>query len=135
MAVSLSSTSLALANASTTAAAQEDPTTAALNKLSPALGKAHERVRSQLQSDSTSLSQLGQYKATVSDLSVAAQALGQIDTANSATSGPQVVERFVAAYNQAITASQAGASSDTATSTSSNTSDWRTQQALRQYTS
>ena len=71
----------------------------------------------------------------MSDLSVAAQALGQIDTSNSATSGPQVVERFVAAYNQAITASQAGASSDTATSTSSNTSDWRTQQALRTYTS
>jgi len=114
MAVSLSSASLALANASPTSVAQEDPTTAALNKLSPALGKAHERVRSQLQSDSTSLSQLGQYKATVSNLSVAAQALGQLDASTSVTSGVQTVERFVAAYNQAIVASQAGASGDTA---------------------
>lgn len=113
MAVSLSSTSVALSNTSTTAAAQEDPTTAALNKISPALGKAHGRVQSQLQSDSTSLSQLGKYKATVSDLSSAAQALSQLGSGSaSVADNAKVVERFVAAYNQAITASQPGTSSD-----------------------
>ena len=110
MSVSLSSTSLALANGATTSAAQEDPTTSALNKLSPSLGKAHERVRAQLQSDSASLSQLGKYKATVSDLAAAAQSLGQLDVGANAVNGIQTVERFVAAYNQAITASQASAS-------------------------
>lgn len=113
MSVSLSSTSLALANGATTSAAQEDPTTSALNKLSPSLGKAHERVRAQLQSDSASLSQLGKYKATVSDLAAAAQSLGQLDVGANAVNGIQTVERFVAAYNQAITASQASASGDT----------------------
>ena len=113
MAVSLSSTSVALSNTSTTAAAQEDPTTAALNKISPALGKAHGRVQSQLQSDSTSLSQLGKYKATVSDLSTAAQALSQLGSGTaSVADNAKVVERFVAAYNQAITASQTGTSSE-----------------------
>lgn len=113
MAVSLSSSSMALGNTSTPAAAQEDPTTAALNKISPALGKAHGRVQSQLQSDSTSLSQLGKYKATVADLSQAAQALSQLGTGTASVSdSAKVVERFVAAYNQAITASQPGASSD-----------------------
>ena len=113
MSVSLSSTSVALSNTSTTAAAQEDTTTAALNKISPALGKAHGRVQSQLQSDSTSLSQLGKYKATVSDLSSAAQSLSQLGTGTaSVADNAKVVERFVAAYNQAITASQPGTSSD-----------------------
>lgn len=113
MAVSLSSTSVALSNTSTTAAAQEDPTTAALNKISPALGKAHGRVQSQLQSGSTSLSQLGKYKATVSDLSTAAQALSQLGSGTaSAADNAKVVERFVAAYNQAITASQPDTSSE-----------------------
>lgn len=112
MAVSLSSTSVALGNPSTTAAAQEDPTTAALNKISPALGKAHGRVQSQLQSDSTSLSQLGRYKATVADLSSAAQALSQLGRGTSVADNAKVVERFVAAYNQAITASRPDASSE-----------------------
>lgn len=113
MSVSLSSTSVALSNTSTTAAAQEDTTTAALNKISPALGKAHGRVQSQLQSDSTSLSQLGKYKATVSDLSTAAQALSQLGSGTtSVADNAKVVERFVAAYNQAIMASQPGTSSD-----------------------
>src|SRR3989344_4978505 len=97
MAVSMSS-SVALGSPTTTAAAQEDPTTAALNKISPALGKAHGRVQSQLQSDSTSLSQLGKYKATVADLASAAQA--------------KVVARFVPASNQAITASRPDTSSE-----------------------
>lgn len=113
MTVSLSSSSLALANTSTTAAAQEDTTTAALNKISPALGKAHGRVQSQLQSDSTSLSQLGKYKATVSDLSSAAQALSQLGSGTaSVADNAKVVERFVAAYNQALTASKPGTSSE-----------------------
>lgn len=113
MTVSLSSSSLALANTSTTAAAQEDTTTAALNKISPALGKAHGRVQSQLQSDSTSLSQLGKYKATVSDLSTAAQALSQLGSGTaSVADNAKVVERFVAAYNQALTASKPGTSSE-----------------------
>jgi len=106
MTVSLSSSSLALANPSTTATAQEDTTTAALDKVSPALGKAHGRVQSQLQSHSASLSQLGKYKATVADLSSAAQALGQLGGSASVADHTQVVERFVAAYNQAIKASQ-----------------------------
>lgn len=113
MTVSLSSSSLTLANTSTTAAAQEDTTTAALNKISPALGKAHGRVQSQLQSDSTSLSQLGKYKATVSDLSTAAQALSQLGSGTaSVADNAKVVERFVAAYNQALTASKPGTSSE-----------------------
>lgn len=111
MSVSLLSSSLARGNASTTTAAQEDATTAALNKLSPALGKAHGRLQSQLQSESTSLSQLGKYKAAVSDLSGAAQALSQLSASTSVADNVKVVERFVAAYNQAITASQANASS------------------------
>lgn len=112
MAVSLSTASATLGNTSTTAAAQEDPTTAALNKISPALGKAHGRVQSQLQSDSASLSQLGQYKATVADLASAAQTLSQLGSGNSVADNTKVVERFVAAYNQAITASRPDASSD-----------------------
>lgn len=105
MSVSLSSTSVALSNTSTTAAAQEDPTTAALNKISPALGKAHGRVQAQLQSGTASLSQLGKYKATVADLSSAAQALSQLGS-GSVADNTKVVERFVAAYNQAIKAPQ-----------------------------
>lgn len=113
MAVSLSSTSLALGNTSTAAAAQEDPTTAALGKISPALGKAHGRVQAQLQSDSTSLSQLGKYKAAVADLASAAQAMSQLGSGTgSAADNTKVVERFVAAYNQAITASRPDASSE-----------------------
>jgi len=112
MAVSMSS-SVALGSPTTTAAAQEDPTTAALNKISPALGKAHGRVQSQLQSDSTSLSQLGKYKATVADLASAAQALSQLGSGTgSAADQAKVVERFVTAYNQAITASRPGTSSE-----------------------
>lgn len=114
MTVSLSSAALAQANTPTTnAAAQENPTTAALNKISPALGKAHERVRNQLQSDSTSLSQLGKYKATVADLASAAQAMSQLGGGTGSTAdSAKVVERFVAAYNQAITASRPDTSSD-----------------------
>lgn len=113
MAVSLSSTNVALSNTPTTAAAQEDPTTAALNKISPALGKAHGRVQSQLQSDSTSLSQLGKYKATVADLASAAQALSQLGSSTgSVADQAKVVERFVTAYNQAITASRPDTSSE-----------------------
>lgn len=112
MAVSMSS-SVALGSPTTTAAAQEDPTTAALNKISPALGKAHGRVQSQLQSDSTSLSQLGKYKATVADLASAAQALSQLGSGTgSVADQAKVVERFVTAYNQAITASRPGTSSE-----------------------
>ncbi len=112
MAVSMSS-SVALESPTTTAAAQEDPTTAALNKISPALGKAHERVRNQLQSDSTSLSQLGKYKATVADLASAAQALSQLGSGTgSVADQAKVVERFVTAYNQAITASRPDTSSE-----------------------
>src|SRR3989344_3924155 len=104
MAVSMSS-SVALGSPTTTAAAQEDPTTAALNKISPALGKAHGRVQSQLRSDSTSLSQLGKYKATVADLASAAQALSQLGSGTGTGTGSvadqaKVVERFVTAYNQ-----------------------------------
>jgi len=106
MAVSLSSTALALANTSTTATAQEDPTTTALNKITPALGKAHERVRTQLQGESTSLSQLGQYKATVADLSAAAKTLSQVGADTSVADGIQGAERFVAAYNLAMKAAQ-----------------------------
>lgn len=113
MAVSLSSSSVALGNPSSTAAAQEDPTTAALGKISPALGKAHGRVQAQLHSDSTSLSQLGKYKATVADLASAAQALSQLGSGtSSAADNAKVVERFVAAYNQAISASRPDASSE-----------------------
>lgn len=116
MTVSLSSAALAQANTTTVtaqAAAQENPTTAALNKISPALGKAHERVRNQLQSDSTSLSQLGKYKASVADLASAAQAMSQLGSGtSSAADNAKVVERFVAAYNQAITASRPDTSSD-----------------------
>lgn len=114
MAVSMSS-SVALGSPTTTAAAQEDPTTAALNKISPALGKAHGRVQSQLQSDSASLSQLGKYKATVADLASAAQALSQLGTGTgtgSVADQAKVVERFVTAYNQAITASRPDTSSE-----------------------
>lgn len=114
MTVSLSSAALAQANTTTTtaqAAAQENPTTAALNKVSPALGKAHERVRNQLQSDSTSLSQLGKYKATVSELQGAAQAMSQLGATTSVADAVQTVERFVASYNQAIKASQPDESS------------------------
>lgn len=112
MAVSMSS-SVALGSPTTTAAAQEDPTTAALNKISPALGKAHGRVQSQLQSDSTSLSQLGKYKATVADLASAAQALSQLGSGTgSVADQAKVVERFVTAYNQAITASRPDTSSE-----------------------
>lgn len=112
MAVSMSS-SVALGSPTTTAAAQEDPTTAALNKISPALGKAHGRVQSQLQSDSTSLSQLGKYKATVADLASAAQALSQLGSGTgSVVDQAKVVERFVTAYNQAITASRPDTSSE-----------------------
>lgn len=113
MAVSLSSSGLALSNTSTNATAEENPTTAALNKISPALGKAHERVRTQLQGDSTSLSQLGKYKATVSDLSTAAQTMSQLGSStSSAADNVKLVERFVAAYNQAITASRPDTSSE-----------------------
>lgn len=116
MTVSLSSAALAQANTPTAtaqAAAQENPTTAALNKISPALGKAHERVRNQLQSDSTSLSQLGKYKATVADLASAAQAMSQLGSGtSSAADNAKVVERFVTAYNQAITASRPDTSSE-----------------------
>jgi len=113
MSVSLSSTSVALSNTSTTAAAQEDTTTAALNKISPALGKAHGRVQAQLQSGTASLSQLGKYKATVADLSSAAQALSQLGSgAASLAEQAKVVASFVAAYNQAITASRPDASSE-----------------------
>lgn len=118
MTVSLSSAALAQANSTatttaTTAAAQENPTTAALNKISPALGKAHQRVNSELQSGSTSLSQLGKYKATVADLASAAAALSQVGAGSqSVADSANVVERFVAAYNQAITASRPDASSE-----------------------
>lgn len=114
MAVSMSS-SVALGSPTTAAAAQEDPTAAALNKISPALGKAHGRVQSQLQSDSTSLSQLGKYKATVADLASAAQALSQLGSGTGTVSvadQAKVVERFVTAYNQAITASRPDTSSE-----------------------
>lgn len=116
MTVSLSSAALAQANAAPTtataqAAAQENPTTAALNKISPALGKAHERVRNQLQSESTSLSQLGKYKATVSELQGAAQAMSQLGATTSVADASQTVERFIAAYNQAIQASRPDESS------------------------
>jgi hypothetical protein len=77
------------------------------------LGKAHERVRTQLQGDSTSLSQLGKYKATVADLSSAAQALSQLDSGTaSVADNVKTLERFVAAYNRAITTSRPDASSD-----------------------
>lgn len=115
MTVTLSSSSLALSNTSTTATAEENPTTAALGKIAPALGKAHERVRTQLQGDATSLSQLGKYKATVSDLSTAAQAMSQLGSGSGTSSTAdkvKLVERFVAAYNQAITASRPDTSSD-----------------------
>lgn len=113
MTVTLSSSSLALSNTSTTAKAEDNPTTAALGKIAPALGKAHERVRTQLQGDATSLSQLGKYKATVSDLSTAAQAMSQLGSGtSSATDKVKLVERFVAAYNQAITASRPDTASD-----------------------
>lgn len=111
MAVSLSSTGLALANTSTTAVAQEDPTTTALNKITPALGKAHERVRTQLQGESTSLSQLGKFKATVADLSAAAKTLSQVGADTSVADGVQGAERFVAAYNLAMKASRPDESS------------------------
>ncbi len=113
MTVSLSSSSVALANTSTTTTAQEDTTTAALDKVSPALGKAHGRVQSQLQSHSASLSQLGKYKATVADLSSAAQSLSQLGSSSaSVADNTKVVERFVAAYNQAIKASQPDTTSE-----------------------
>lgn len=113
MSVSLSSSSLALSNTSTAATAEENPTIAALNKIAPALGKAHERVRTQLQGDSTSLSQLGKYKATVSDLSSAAQVLSQLGSGTaSVADNVKTIERFVAAYNQAITASRPDTSSE-----------------------
>lgn len=113
MTVSLSSSSVALANTSTTTTAQEDTTTAALDKVSPALGKAHGRVQSQLQSHSASLSQLGKYKATVADLSSAAQSLSQLGSSTaSVADNTKVVERFVAAYNQAIKASQPDTTSE-----------------------
>src|SRR3989344_3498917 len=116
MAVSMSS-SVALGSPTTTAAAQEDPTTAALNKISPALGKAHGRVQSQLQSDSTSLSQLGKYKATVADLASAAPALSQLGsgtgTGPGRAAGPAegTLKLDTAALNKALTA---GASTGTA---------------------
>lgn len=114
MTVSLSSAALAQANTATgtaQAAVQENPTTAALNKVSPALGKAHERVRNQLQSDSMSLSQLGKYKATVSELQGAAQAMSQLGSTTTVADAAQSVERFVATYNQAINASRPDESS------------------------
>lgn len=112
MTVSLSSSSLAQASTSTTTAAQDDTTAAALDKLSPALGKAHGRVQSQLQSHTASLSQLGKFKATVADLASAAQSLSQLSSSASVADQTKVVERFVAAYNQAIKASQPDTTSD-----------------------
>jgi len=108
--------SLSLSSASTAAAAQSGTTatTSALTKISPVLAKAHDRLVAEFQVQSTSISQLGQYKAAVSALSGAAQSLAGTSTNASLADVTNLAEGFVTAFNAAIT--QANGTAGTSTS-------------------
>lgn len=96
-------------NTATASSVQSDASkaTTALTKISPALAKAHERILAQAQLASTSISQLGQYKAAVSNLSVKANALGSITSSTSSADVIKTVENFVSAFNATITQTNA----------------------------
>ena len=97
-------------NAAQSTTTTQSQASAALNKISPALAKAHERIVAQAQSESTSISQLGQYKAALSSLSTTANALGGISSKTGPSDAVKMVESFVSAFNNAI--KQANAASN-----------------------
>ncbi|MBI3382636.1 MAG: hypothetical protein HY019_11585 [Aquabacterium sp.] len=88
-------------SSSSTSTAQSQASSA-LTKISPALAKAHERIVAQAQSESTSISQLGQYKAAISSLATAANALANGSSKTTAADTVKMAERFVSAFNAAI---------------------------------
>lgn len=87
------------ASAAATAATQGQ---AASGGVAKGLSKAHERLSAQLQTASTSISQLGQYKATVSTLSGVAGALAGVGSGTSSADVVKQSEAFVAAFNAAV---------------------------------
>lgn len=86
----------------TTSAQGQVSASANLGKLSSGLAKAHERVSAQLQSESASISQLGQYKATVSSLSGVASALAGVGAGTVVADVVKKAESFVATFNAAV---------------------------------
>jgi hypothetical protein len=114
-ALSLSSASTAAAGQSGTTAttSAQSQATSALTKISPALAKAHDRLVAQFQVQSTSISQLGQYKAAVSALSGAAQSLAGTSANASLADVTKLAEGFVTAFNAAITQANGTAGSST----------------------
>ncbi|TAK99604.1 MAG: hypothetical protein EPO09_00895 [Aquabacterium sp.] len=107
-------------NGSSSTTAAQSQASAALSKISPALARAHERIVAQAQSESTSISQLGQYKATVSSLATASNALGGISSKTTASDAVKMVESFIATFNNAI--KQANTASNTSGQSQTNAS-------------
>lgn len=107
-------TSNAVASASAKKSGAADTTvtqsqsTATLSKISPALAKAHERLAAQYQTESTSISQLGQYKAAVSSLSGAASTLAGVSAGSSLADIAKLADSYVSAFNAAIKQGNAG---------------------------
>lgn len=66
------------------------------------LSKVHERLSAQLQTASTSISQLGQYKATLSALSGVAGALAGVGSGAASADVVKKAEAFVSAFNAAV---------------------------------
>lgn len=99
-------------NGTQSTAAAQSHASAALTKISPALAKAHERIVAQAQSESTSISQLGQYKAAVSSLSATANALGGVSNKTTSSDAVKMVESFVSAFNNAIKQANAATSTN-----------------------
>lgn len=92
----------------TTSATGQHPTTALLGQVSPALAKAHERLLMQSQTASASISQLGQYKATVSSLASSANDLAGVNGDTASGEVLKKVERLVASFNEALKLAKAG---------------------------
>lgn len=106
------STAAAQSNATATTSAQSQATSA-LAKISPALAKAHDRLVAQFQVQSTSISQLGQYKSAVSAVSGTAQTLAGTSAKDSLADVTKMVEGFVSAFNAAIKQANANAGTGT----------------------
>jgi len=104
----LSSLTTSAVTTSAATATTQNPTTALLGQVSPALAKAHERLLAQSQTASASISQLGQYKATVSSLAGSAKELASVSGDTASAEVMSKVKRLVDAYNEALQQAKAG---------------------------
>lgn len=109
-AAATTATASTAATSATTGGASASQAAAQATSSSPvaaALKKADARVQSQRDATGTQLSSLGKLKSAVSDVQLAAKAMGALTTSTTAADAKSAVSRYVTAFNASLATAKA----------------------------